>query len=209
VDGVAGAGVIGKLTGAVDAIERDRALIDVRGVGYVVRGSARTLATLAPGAETSLLVETLVREDAIDLYGFATVAERDWFRLLTRVQGVGAKVALALLGALAPAELARAIAAQDKTMLTRAEGVGPKLANRLVSELRDKIAGVAADAGAAPAAAGQSAGDGAAADAVSALVNLGYRRPEALSAVEKALARLGPAVGVERLIPEGLKELAR
>jgi Holliday junction DNA helicase RuvA len=208
VDVGAGDGVIGKLTGAVDAIERDRALIDVRGVGYVVRGSARTLATLAPGAETSLLVETLVREDAIDLYGFATAAERDWFRLLTTVQGVGAKVALALLGALAPAELARAIAAQDKATLTRAEGVGPKLANRLVSELRDKIAGAAVDAGAAPAAA-RGADDGAAADAVSALVNLGYRRPEALSAVEKALARLGPAVGVERLIPEGLKELAR
>jgi Holliday junction DNA helicase RuvA len=207
VDGGAGAGVIGKLTGAVDAIERDRALIDVRGVGYVVRGSARTLATLAPGAEASLLVETLVREDAIDLYGFASTAERDWFRLLTTVQGVGAKVALALLGAFAPADLARAIAAQDKTMLTRAEGVGPKLANRLVSELRDKIGGAAVDAGAAPAAA--RPGDGAAADAVSALVNLGYRRPEALSAVEKALAKLGPAAGVERLIPEGLKELAR
>jgi len=201
--------VIGKLSGAIDAIERDRALIDVQGVGYVVRCSSRTLAAFRPGERATLLVETIVREDALELYGFAGVAERDWFRLLTTVQGVGAKVALALLSALAPAELGRAIAQQDRTMLTRAEGVGPKLANRLVSELKGKIGEASAVEGGVPAPGMPGIADGAAADAVSALVNLGYRRFEALSAVEKALGRLGPAAGVEKLIPEGLKELGR
>ena len=201
--------MIGKLTGTVDAIDSDRALLDVRGVGYVVRASARTLGALAPATEASLLIETLVRDDAIELYGFATTAERDWFRLLTTVQGVGAKVALALLSALNPGDLARAITRQDKAMLTRAEGVGPKLANRLVSELKDKIVAGEAEAGGVPAPGRAGIADGAAADAVSALVNLGYRRPEALSAVEKAIARLGATAGVERLIPEGLKELSR
>ena len=201
--------MIGKLAGTVDAIERDRALIDVQGVGYVVRCSARTLAALAPGARATLLVETIVREDALELYGFAGVAERDWFRLLTTVQGVGARVALSLLSALAPAELGRAIARQDRSMLTRAEGVGPKLGNRIVSELKDKIAATSAIEGGTPAPGMPGIADGAAADAVSALVNLGYRRLEALSAVEKALARLGPAAGLEKLIPEGLKELGR
>ena len=201
--------MIGKLTGTVDAIDSDRALLDVRGVGYVVRASARTLGALAPATEASLLIETLVRDDAIELYGFGTIAERDWFRLLTTVQGVGAKVALGLLSALTPGDLARAITRQDKAMLTRAEGVGPKLASRLVNELKDKIVAAEAEAGGVPAPGRTGIADGAAADAVSALVNLGYRRPEALSAVEKAIARLGATAGVERLIPEGLKELSR
>jgi Holliday junction DNA helicase RuvA len=201
--------VIAKLSGRVDAVERDRAIIDVGGVGYLVRGSGRTLATLAAGATASLLVETIVREDAIDLYAFATAGERDWFRLLTTVQGVGAKVALSLLSALAPGDLARAIGSGDRTMLTRAEGVGPKLANRIASELRDKVGGIAvAPLASAPAAGGAGAGE-AADDAVSALVNLGYRRPEAASAIEKARARLGQGARLEALIPEGLKELAR
>ncbi|MBM3525863.1 MAG: Holliday junction branch migration protein RuvA [Alphaproteobacteria bacterium] len=204
--------MIARLAGLVDAIERDRVVIDLNGVGYLVRASSRTLATLQPGARTTLLVETSVREDAIDLYGFATAAERDWFRLLTTVQGVGAKVALSLLSALAPAELARAIAFGDRAMLTRAEGVGPKLANRLASELKDKVGAlgtVAAPALPGAVATAKGGADGAIEDAVSALVNLGYRRPEAIGAIEKAVARLGPDARVEALIPESLKELAR
>ncbi len=205
--------MIARLTGIVDAIDRDRAIVDVGGVGYLVRASTRTLSALAAGGEARLLVETIVREDAIELYGFATVGERDWFRLLTTVQGVGAKVALSLLSALAPGELARAIAAGDRAMITRADGVGPKLANRLTSELKDKVGalatlpGATADrrlpGGAAP------AGDDAAEDAVSALVNLGYRRPEALAAIDRAVARVGAGARAEALIAAGLKELAR
>jgi Holliday junction DNA helicase RuvA len=204
--------MIARLTGIVDAIDRDRAIVDVGGVGYLVRASTRTLGALTPGGEARLLVETIVREDAIDLYAFATSGERDWFRLLTTVQGVGAKVALSLLSALAPADLARAIAAGDRAMITRAEGVGPKLANRLASELKDKVGALAGTgggpdprtlSGVAP------AGGGAAEDAVSALVNLGYRRPEALAAIDRALARVGDGARAEALIAAGLKELAR
>lgn len=203
--------MIAKLTGLVDVIERDRAIIDVHGVGYLVRASSRTLGALTTGGPAVLLVETSVREDAIDLYGFATTSERDWFRLLTTVQGVGAKVALSLLSTLPPKDLARAIAIGDRSMLTRAEGVGPKLANRLASELKDKVGGLGA-ASLGQAAVAGSAGPASAdmsEDAVSALVNLGYRRFEALSAIEKALARLGATARVETLIPEALKELGR
>ncbi len=204
--------MIAKLTGIVDQAERDYAIIDVGGVGYLVRCSARTLRAFPPtGTPTSLLVETMVREDAIDLYAFAGAEERDWFRLLLTVQGVGAKVALALLSALTPDELAEAISHEDKAMLTRADGVGPKLANRLASELKDKAATLA-PLGAALTGAGRPAvvplPAGAAADAVSALINLGYRRAEAVIAVERAVQRLGPAARVEALIPAGLRELA-
>ncbi|MBI3452824.1 MAG: Holliday junction branch migration protein RuvA [Rhodospirillales bacterium] len=199
--------MIAKLTGALDTLGRDHAVIDVGGVGYFVRASSRTLTALpAPGATTSVLVETMVREDAIDLYGFADAEERDWFRLLLSVQGVGAKVALALLSALSPGELAAAIAAEDRAMLTRADGVGPKLANRLASELKDKVARLPAGRG-APAVPGEAPAGAAAADAVSALINLGYRRAEAIGAVNKAVKKLGAAARVETLIPEGLKEL--
>jgi len=163
------------------------------------------LGALPPAGETvSVSVETLVREDAIDLYGFVDPAERDWFRLLMTVQGVGAKVALSLLSALNPADLAAAIAAEDKTMLTRADGVGPKLATRLAMELKDKIGTMTlgrALASAPVVAAGAIGGDAAAADAVSALVNLGYRRPEAAGAVERAMKKLGKGARVEALIP--------
>ncbi len=201
--------MIAKLSGLVDVIERDRAIIDVNGVGYLVRASSRTLSALTTGGQAALLVETSVREDAIDLYGFATASERDWFRLLTTVQGVGAKVALSLLSALPPGDLARAIAGGDHSMLTRAEGVGPKLANRLASELKDKVGGLGA-ALQLPAAI-TAAGPGAdmAEDAVSALVNLGYRRFEALGAIEKARGRLGANARIETLIPAALKELGR
>lgn len=199
--------MIAKLSGILDRVGRDHAVIDVGGVGYLVRCSSRTLANLSGvGAPVSLAVETMVREDAIELYGFAEASERDWFRLLLTVQGVGAKVAMALLSALAPDQLASALASGDKAMLTRADGVGPKLANRLASELKERATALGAivtlpvsGAGVAPA--------GAAADAVSALINLGYRRGEALGAVERAVKRLGPGARVEALIPAGLREL--
>lgn len=203
--------MIAKLTGKLDAAGRDHAVIDCGGVGYFVRCPARTLASLPAAGETvSLSIETLVREDAIDLYGFVDPAERDWFRLLMTVQGVGAKVAISLLSALNAADLANAIANEDKTMLTRADGVGPKLATRLGVELKDKVGTMALGRGVptlSPAVVPSLAGDAAAADAVSALVNLGYRRPEAASAVEKAIRKLGKGARVEALIPAGLKEL--
>jgi holliday junction DNA helicase RuvA len=204
--------MIARLTGLVDALERDRMVVDVNGVGYLVRASGRTLGALTAGTSATLLIETSVREDAIELYGFATAGERDWFRLLTTVQGVGAKVALSLLSALSAADLARAIAHDDRAILTRAEGVGPKLANRLASELKEKAAALGTfptATAALKAGADAPRGGGAVEDAISALVNLGYRRPEAAAAIEKALTRLGPDARVEALIPEGLKELAR
>ena len=200
--------MIAKLTGRIDSIGRDHAVIDVNGVGYLLRCPSRTLASLAPAGETtSLAVETLVREDAIDLYGFADPVERDWFRLLMTVQGVGAKVALSLLSALNAADLSAAIAAEDKSILTRADGVGPKLATRLASELKDKVGTMALGRAVATAAPAALPGDAASSDAVSALINLGYRRAEAVGAVERALKKLGKGARVEALIPAGLKEL--
>jgi len=203
--------VIARLSGTIDALERDRAIVDVGGVGYLVRASTRTLGAFAAGDRAVLLVETGVREDAIDLYAFATAAERDWFRLLTTVQGVGAKVALSLLSALSAPELTRAIATGDRSMITRADGVGPKLANRLASELKDKVSalGVAMPVAAGAGAAAPAQAGGAAEDAISALVNLGYRRPEAVAAVERAATRLGDDARAEALIAGALKELAR
>ena len=205
--------MIGKLTGVFDSAGEDWAVVDVAGVGYLVFCSGRTLGRLGrPGEPASLLIETHVREDHIHLYGFADQAERDWFRLLSTVQGVGAKMALAVLSALAPVDLIQAIAAQDKTALTRANGVGPKIAGRIVAELKDKAGGLvlgpaaalAGDRGAAAA-----GGLGAAAeDAHSALVNLGYGRSEALGAVAQASRRLGEGASLEALVKEGLKELS-
>jgi Holliday junction DNA helicase RuvA len=203
--------MIAKLTGKLDSIGRDHAVVDCGGVGYLVHCPSRTLASLPPQGEMiSLAIETIVREDAFNLYGFVDAAERDWFRLLMTVQGVGAKVALSLLSALSAADLAAAIASEDKAMLTRAEGVGPKLATRLALELKDKVGTMALGRGlpttAIPAGV-PIAGDAAAADAVSALVNLGYRRAEAAGAVERAMKKLGKGARVEALIPAGLKEL--
>src|SRR4029077_13539959 len=165
------------------------AVIDVGGVGYLAFCSTRTLGLLSPpGGPARLLIETHVREDHIHLYGFIDIAERDWFRLLTTVQGVGARLALAILSAVAPEALTLAILAQDKAALARAEGVGPKLAARIVNELRDKVGGLAAAAPLPSAGTGAPlAEQGAAADAVSALVNLGYRRAEAFGAVAAAV----------------------
>lgn len=205
--------MIGKLTGLVDSIGADSAIIDVGGVGYVVHASGKTLARLgARGTAASLLIDTHVREDAISLFGFAETVERDWFRALLNIQGVGAKVALSILSVLAPDELARAIAAQDKAAVARANGVGPKLAQRVVSEMKDKAGGinlgavlVNGDVAAAPA----NAADGPMNDAVSALVNLGYRRAEAYGAVAKVMQKQGAAAPLNDLIVQGLKELAQ
>lgn len=200
--------MIAKLTGVVDSSGSDWAVIDVTGVGYLVFCSSRTLAALPPvGKPVSLFVETHVREDHIHLYGFADAAERDWFRLLTTVQGVGARVALAVQSVLSAADLAQAILIQDKSALARASGVGPKLAGRIVAELKDKVGGIAL-ATPAPAIAGAAAEAGPVADAVSALVNLGYRRAEAFSAVAHAAQSLGKDAGVEALIRAGLRELS-
>jgi holliday junction DNA helicase RuvA len=201
--------MIAKLTGILDHLGADGAIVDVGGVGYLVFASTRTLGQLQPGAAARLLIETHVREDHIHLYGFIDAAERDWFRLLTTVQGVGAKVALAILSAVAPNDLTLAIVAQDKAMLARAEGVGPKLAARIVNELRDKVGGLALAATNAAAAAPAAVDPGATGDAVSALVNLGYRRAEAFGAVAAASRRLGGDAKVDALIRAGLQELAQ
>ena len=200
--------MIALLTGRVDSLDASSCIVDVSGVGYLVQASTRTLAAL-PGAPAlaRVLVETVVREDAILLYGFADAAERDWFRLLTTVQGVGAKVALAILSALSPRDLVGAIAAGDRASLTRVAGVGPKLAVRLLTELRDK-------AGAMPSgpslASGAVAPDvGLAADALSALANLGYRRPEAQSVVGRAIEALGQEATLDAVIRNSLRDLAR
>jgi holliday junction DNA helicase RuvA len=199
--------MIAKLTGLIDSAATDSAIIDVGGVGYLVFCSAKTLNRLpARGSVASLLIETHVREDHIHLFGFADEAERDWFRLLTTVQGVGAKLALAILGVHAAHELAQVIAAQDKASLTRASGVGPKLAGRILSELKDKVGGIAL--GGLAALAPEVEPIGPMADAVSALVNLGYRRAEAFGAVAQAAKRLGGAPALESLIRAGLKELS-
>ena len=200
--------MIAKLTGRIDGLEPDRCVVDVGGVGYLVHASSRSLAALpAPPALAQVLIETQVRDDAILLYGFADAAERDWFRLLTTVQGVGGKVALAILSTLSPRELAGAIAAADRAELTRAPGVGQRLAVRLVTELRERAASFPA---ALPMAASLPAPTGAAAaDALSALVNLGYRRPEAQNAIARVAERLGTDAPLDALIRDALKELAQ
>ncbi len=202
--------MIAMLTGIVDqaGAGADSVVVDVNGVGYLVFVSARTRARVPGRGETlRLLVETHVREDHIHLYGFADEAERAWFRLLTTVQGVGARLALAILSVLAPEALATAIMAQDKAALARAEGVGPKLALRIANELKDKVGGVAL--GPAAARAPDAAPEGAAADAVSALVNLGYSRSDAYGAVSEAARRLGAGARIDALIRIGLQELGR
>jgi Holliday junction DNA helicase RuvA len=198
--------MIALLTGQVVSMEASTCVVDVSGVGYLVHASTRTLAALPkPPAPARVLVETVVREDAIQLFGFAESAERDWFRLLTTVQGVGAKVALGILSALSPKDLVAAIAAADRTSLTRAPGVGPKLAVRLLTELRDKAGGMPTGAS-LPASA--PAPGGVVADALSALANLGYRRAEALPAVERAMA-VDSEASLDAVIRASLRELAR
>lgn len=204
--------VIARLRGTVDSVDEGSAVVDVNGVGYLVSASSRTLRELVVGGPVTVLVETIVREDAIALYGFLATAERDWFRILTTVQGVGARVALSILSTLSPDEIARAIAAGDKSSLSRPAGVGPKLAARLATELKDKAAAF----GVAPAPVPSVAASGVVPptasvneDAVSALVNLGYRRVEAFGAVARVTQRLGEGAALDAVIKAGLQELAR
>ncbi|MBI3196566.1 MAG: Holliday junction branch migration protein RuvA [Rhodospirillales bacterium] len=203
--------MIAKLKGVIDSVDTDSAIVDVGGVGYLVAASARTLRDLVVGEPVSVLVETIVREDAIALYGFLEAAERDWFRILTTVQGVGARVALSILSTLSPDEIARAIAAQDRATLSRPAGVGPKLAARLATELKDKAAafGIAATASNTAQVATAAPTGSLNEDAVSALVNLGYRRVEAFGAVARASQRLGAEARLDAVIRAGLQELAR
>ncbi|WP_174285065.1 Holliday junction branch migration protein RuvA [Sphingomonas bacterium] len=198
--------MIAHLKGRLAATGIDHAVIDVGGVGYLVGASARTLSALGSAGEAAMLhTEMLVSEDSIRLVGFAQAAERDWFRLLTGVQGVGARVALAILSAFDPADLSRAVAAQDKAMVARANGVGPKLAERIVRELKDRIGGIAlSPGGTAP-----IAPVGAGADAVSALLNLGFRPAEASAAVASAQEELGAGVGLDALVRLALRKAAK
>ena len=198
--------MIAHLKGRLEATGLDHAVIDVGGVGYLVGCSSRTLAALGPvGEAATLFTEMLVAEDFIRLVGFARADERDWFRLLTGVQGVGARVALAILSALERADLSRAIAAQDKASVARANGVGPKLAERIVRELKDKVGGIVPG----PAAAAQALPAGATADAVSALLNLGFRPAEATGAVAAADDELGPGATLDALVRLALRKAAK
>jgi holliday junction DNA helicase RuvA len=200
--------MIAMLSGIVEQRGTESLVLEVNGVGYLVFASARTLGRVpARGEPMRLLIETHVREDHIHLYGFADEAERSWFRLLTTVQGVGARLGLAILSVLAPDALATAILAQDKAALSRADGVGQKLATRIASELKDKVGGIAL--GPAVAASAGVPNGAAAADAVSALVNLGYSRSDAFGAVAQAAKRLGDAAKIDALIRIGLQELSR
>ncbi|QUT07082.1 Holliday junction branch migration protein RuvA [Sphingobium phenoxybenzoativorans] len=201
--------MIAKLRGILDSTGIDHAVIDVGGVGYLVGASSRTLAALGfTGEAVTVHTEMLVSDDAIRLVGFASAEERDWFRLLTGVQGVGARVALAILSALEPAEIHRAVAMGDKAMVSRANGVGPKLAQRIVMELKDKIgvapAGAAIAAGTAPLPGGSHS-----ADAVSALQNLGFKPAEASAAVAAAEAEAGDGATLDALVRLALRKAAK
>src|SRR5881398_3909686 len=203
--------MIGKLKGLIDSYGEDYVILDVGGVGYQVHCSSRTLQALpSPGEAAVLSIETYVREDQIKLFGFRTDTEREWFRLLQTVQGVGAKVALSVLGTLKPADLASAIAMRDKSMVARSAGVGPKVAERIVTELKDKapayatvdpvvirLSGAVEDRRAPQPIV----------DAVSALINLGYGQPQAAAAIAAATRNAGEGADAARLIRLGLKEL--
>ena len=205
--------MIGKLTGTLDSYGEDFIIVDVGGVGYVVHCSARTLQALpAPGDPVTLAIETHVREDQIRLFGFITPVEREWFRLLQTVQGVGTKVALSVLGTLAPADLASAIALRDKAMIARSPGVGQKVAERIVTELKDKAPAYASVDPAVIRLSGaieERRAPQPVADAISALVNLGYGQPQAAAAIAAAAQSAGEATDAASLIRLGLRELSR
>jgi Holliday junction DNA helicase RuvA len=205
--------MIGKLKGVIDSYGEDYVIVDVNGVGYQVQCSARTLQSLpAQGSPVTLSIETYVREDMIRLFGFASDLEREWFRLLQTVQGVGAKVALAVLGTLKPSELANAIALRDKAAIARTPGVGAKVAERIVTELKDKtpafgdidpaVVRISAEVD-------ENRAPQPVRDAVSALVNLGYGQPQAAAAIAAALREAGDGADTAKLIRLGLKELAK
>jgi holliday junction DNA helicase RuvA len=205
--------MIGKLKGVIDSYGEDCVILDVNGVGYQVHCSARTLQELPRvGGPATLAIETYVREDQIRLFGFSTNIEREWFRLLQTVQGVGAKVALSVLGTLQPSELASAIAMRDRAMVARAPGVGPKVAERIVTELKDKAPAFADIDPALVQLSGaldEKRAPQPISDAVSALINLGYAQPLAAAAVAAAARSAGDAAEVKTLIRLGLKELAK
>jgi Holliday junction DNA helicase RuvA len=203
--------MITKLRGTLDALSDTFAIIDVGGVGYQVHCSARSLGRLpAVGEAVSLLTELIIREDAHMLLGFSTSEEREWYRLLISVQGVGMRVALSLLSLGEPPELAAAISSQDKTFIARAEGVGPKLAARIVNELKDKVVRLGFSTSTAKVISlTQSRKPDLPQDAVSALINLGYRQNEAIDAIEMAVRECGKDVMIEQLIRTGLARLAR
>ncbi len=199
--------MIAHIKGRLESTGIDHAVIDVGGIGYLVGASSRTLAAIGPvGEAATVFTEMLVSEDSIRLVGFASASERDWFRLLTGVQGVGSRVALAILSTLEPVDLARAVGAQDKAMVARANGVGPKLAERIVRELKDRV-------GAFPTVIGGMAGiaapAGAAADAVSALLNLGFRPADASAAVAAADEELGAGASLDALVRLALRKAAK
>ena len=209
--------MIGKLKGTVDAIGESHCIIDVGGVGYEVQASARALRGMAVGGMVTLTIDTHVREDAIRLYGFSSEIERTWFRTLQNVQGVGAKVALSCLGVLSPQDLANAIALGDWAVVEQTPGIGKKLAQRIVAELKDKAPQLAVGIAAQPIAGKSGSGAGGmpdaasttAAEAISALSNLGYQPIQASQAIAVAMKDLGPAADVAALIRRGLKELAK
>ena len=207
--------MIGKLRGKVDAVGESHCIIDVGGVGYEVQASARALRDMAIGAEVSLTIDTHVREDAIRLYGFASEVERNWFRTLQSVQGVGSKVALGVLGILAPQDLANAIAIGDWAAVGQTPGVGKKIAQRIVAELKDKAPALSVAGLNVPAANGgggapvPASDDNSSAEAISALCNLGYQPAQASQAVAMAAKELGDAADTAKLIRQGLKALAR
>ena len=205
--------MIGKLKGIIDSYGEDFVILDVGGVGYQVQCSARTMQALpAPGQSATLSIETYVREDQIKLFGFTSDVEREWFRLLQTVQGVGAKVALAVLGTLRPSELAEAIALRDRASVSRTPGVGPKVAERIVTELKDKVPKFTSLDPAVVQLSGaleENRAPRPVMDAVSALVNLGYGQPQAAAAIAAAARNAGEGADTAALIRQGLKELAR
>jgi Holliday junction DNA helicase RuvA len=205
--------MIGKLKGIIDSYGEDFVILDVNGVGYQVHCSARTLQALpAPGEAATLSIETYVREDQIKLFGFMSDIEREWFRLLQTVQGVGAKVALSVLGTLKVSELANAVAMRDKATMSRSPGVGNKVAERIVTELKDKVPAFADIDPAVVHLAGaldEKRAPRPVMDAVSALVNLGYGQPQAAAAIAAATRSAGEGADTATLIRQGLKELAR
>ncbi len=199
--------MIAHIKGRLESTGIDHAVIDVGGIGYLVGASSRTLAAIGPvGEAATVFTEMLVSEDSIRLVGFASASERDWFRLLTGVQGVGSRVALAILSTLEPVDLARAVGAQDKAMVARANGVGPKLAERIVRELKDRVGAFPAVTGGV---AGMAAPAGAAADAVSALLNLGFRPADASAAVAAADEELGAGASLDALVRLALRKAAK
>lgn len=203
--------MIGKLTGKLDAVYDDHILIDVNGVGYVAFCSVRTLRMLPEiGGMVSLIIETHVREDHIHLYGFGSAIEREWFKILTTVQGVGVKMGMAILGHFSPEQIINCIAAQDKKALTQVSGVGPKLAERIVVELKStvgKMGGATPNVSVIEKSSKKSAASTTTEDAVSALVHLGYQRTEAFTAIARVLQQK-PDAKLDQLIRDGLKELA-